>query len=351
MTRFFHILVALVFLGLSIPASAQSNDLQEISKLLRSGLHAQALDRVNQYLVGRPKDAQGRFLKGLILTEQNKTTEAIDILTALTKDFPELPEPYNNLAVLYASQGQYEKARQSLEQSIRTHPAYATAYENLGDVYTKLASQAYYKALQLDSSNTTAQTKLALMRDLVSSGGKPSKPGATRVAEPAKLPTPAPAIIAQAPTNPNVEAKSAAPKVASASDTKSATTIETKPTPQPPSTTPDGSDEIIKTVRSWAQAWSAKDVAKYLAFYAPGFKPPNGEARLAWEAERKRRISAPKSIEVIVDSPKTVVNSNNATITFRQNYRSDTLNVSSMKTLTMTRSNGKWLIQQERSGN
>ena len=69
------------------------------------------MERVNGYLASRPKDARGRFLKGLILTEQNKPNEAIKVFTDLSQDYPELPEPYNNLAVLYASQGQYDKAR------------------------------------------------------------------------------------------------------------------------------------------------------------------------------------------------------------------------------------------------
>ena len=152
-------------------APAVADELQDANQLLRQGQHAQALDKINQYLASKPRDAQGRFLKGLILTEQSKNAEAIDVFTRLTQDYPELPEPYNNLAVLYAAQGQYERARQSLEQSIRTHPSYATAYENLGDVYTKLASQAYDKALQLDSSNSAAKTKLSLVRDLI--GGTP----------------------------------------------------------------------------------------------------------------------------------------------------------------------------------
>ena len=56
--------------------------------------------------------------------------------------------------------------------AIRTHPSYAIAYENLGDVYAKLASQAYDKALQLDNSNSTTQNKLALIRDLITTSGK-----------------------------------------------------------------------------------------------------------------------------------------------------------------------------------
>ena len=107
-----------------------------------------------------------RFNKGLILTEQKKTADAIQIFSSLSEEYPDLPEPYNNLAVLYASQGQYEKAREALEAAIRTHPSYSTAHENLGDIYAKMASQAYGKAFQLDKGNAAAQTKLSLIKDL-----------------------------------------------------------------------------------------------------------------------------------------------------------------------------------------
>src|SRR3954467_11391890 len=90
---------------------ARADDIQDASQLLRSGQHVQALERVNKILAAKPRDAQARFLKGLILTEQGNAKEAIEIFTKLTQDYPELPEPYNNLAVIYASQGQYEKAR------------------------------------------------------------------------------------------------------------------------------------------------------------------------------------------------------------------------------------------------
>src|SRR5436305_7523231 len=148
-------------------ASARADDVEDAQKLLKAGPPQQALERVNRALAANPREPQARFLKGLIFTEQGKQPEAIDIFAKLTQDYPNLPEPYNNLAVIYASQGQYDKARAALEQSIRTHPSYATAYENLGDVYAKLASQAYGKALQLDSSNAGAQNKLSLVRELV----------------------------------------------------------------------------------------------------------------------------------------------------------------------------------------
>src|SRR5215212_3900080 len=180
-------LLVLVF-GLAPYAGswAQTDPLQDANQLFRQGQFDRAMERVNGYLATRPKDARGRFLKGLILTEQNKPNEAIKVFTDLSQDYPELPEPYNNLAVLYASQGQYDKARNALEMAIRTHPSYATAHENLGDIYAKMASQAYDKALQLDRGNQAAQSKLNLIKDLFSQ--RPQSKVAVAKAEP--VPTP-----------------------------------------------------------------------------------------------------------------------------------------------------------------
>ena len=329
-------MATLALVTLTLAAPVRADDLQDANALLRKGQHAQALDKINQYLSSRPRDAQGRFLKGLILTEQNKSGEAIDVFTKLTQDYPELPEPYNNLAVLYAAQGQYEKARQSLEMSIRTHPSYATAYENLGDVYTKLASQAYDKALQLDSSNSAAQTKLALVRDLITGGTgntRPAKPAAAKP-EPQK-----PAAIAAAP-----KAETAP---ASAGTAKPEPAASAKPAAKPAA---PGSEDVIGTVRAWGKAWAAKDVKAYLSYYARDFKTPGGESRAEWEKGRAQRINAPREIEVGIDSPRVTLSGDTATVNFRQTYRSDKLKVASNKTLVLSRSNGKWLIQQERSG-
>src|SRR4030081_601198 len=194
-------LIALCAAALCSALIARGDDLQDASKFLKAGQHSQALERVNKALKAKPRDPQARFLKGIIVTEQGASKEAIEIFTKLTQDYPGLPEPYNNLAVIYASQGQYEKARAALEQSIRTHPSYATAYENLGDVYAKLANQAYDKALQLDSSNAGAQNKLSLVRELV---GGPSQVAAGR--EPAKPPV----VLAQKPATAAPKAPSTA---------------------------------------------------------------------------------------------------------------------------------------------
>jgi tetratricopeptide (TPR) repeat protein len=309
---------ALAALAIALPAHA--DDLQDAARLLKAGQHQQALERVNKVLAGKPKDPQARFLRGLIFTEQGKTKEAIEIFTQLTKDYPELPEPYNNLAVIYAAQGQYDRARAALEQSIRTHPSYATAYENLGDVYAKLASQAYDKALQIDSKNAAAKNKLSLVRELV---GRPAAAPATVVA--------------------------AAPKEPAKEPAKPAAAEKPKPLPEKPAADP--SAEVLKAVNAWAEAWSRKDADAYLAHYGRDFKTPGKESRAEWEKTRRARIGAPKSISVSLDSPKvTMDGADRATVTFRQNYRSDVLKSTSRKTLVLVRADGGWKIVEEKSG-
>lgn len=154
--------------GTFAAAASAADDYQQSSALLKQGQYAQALQHIDHFLANRPKDARGRFLKGVILTEDNRKPEAIRVFTDLTHDYPELPEPYNNLAVIYAGQGDYDKARQLLDRAIDIKPQYATALENLGDVYARMASDAYTRALQTDSANSTTRAKLALIRQLLS---------------------------------------------------------------------------------------------------------------------------------------------------------------------------------------
>lgn len=176
-------------------APARADEMADVSKLAKAGKVVEALNKTNEYLSKHPADPQMRFMKGVLLTEQNKSDEAIAIFTRLTEDYKDLPEPYNNLAVLYAANGQYDKARVALERAIRTNPSYMTAYENLGDVYGKMASQAYDKALALGSNNAPVKSKLTLLRNFSSStGAKVGLPDAT-----ASTPAPAPAAqVAQA---------------------------------------------------------------------------------------------------------------------------------------------------------
>ena len=158
------------FIGLIAIAAALSatvtfaDNYSEVSQLMRAGKLAEAQAKVDHYLAAKPRDPQLRFMKGVIQRDSGQVTDALDTFTRLTEDHPELPEPYNNLAVIFASQGQYEKARSTLETAIKINPSYATAHENLGDIYAKLASQSYCRAQQLDAANTTLPSNLAAIR-------------------------------------------------------------------------------------------------------------------------------------------------------------------------------------------
>ncbi|HET6720688.1 MAG TPA: tetratricopeptide repeat protein [Rhodocyclaceae bacterium] len=367
----FALFLLLPLTAMSTSSSAFAQPLEptiaEAQRLLRQGQAGQALAKINEHLAPRPKDAQGRFVKGLILTEMKRNGEAILIFKKLTEDFPELPEPYNNLAVLYANEKQYEKARQALEAAIRTHPAYAVAHENLGDIYAKLASQAYGKALQIDARNTTAQSKMAMIRDLATPNVVVASKAAAAVNEPVDepvrlaaaepVPPASPVVAAPAPREPvaapatpakpaTATASSPPPVVVAATEVPAAVAVAA---PKKAAAAPAPAEDPAKALKAWADAWSRKDVKAYLAAYAPDFRPPGGQNRKAWENERAGRIRKPGAI--VVEIEKIAVESNNgeqATVKFRQNYRSANLKSSAAKTIVFVRHNGRWLIQQER---
>lgn len=316
---------------LSMPSFA--DDASDAGKLFRAGQITEAMQKIDAALSLRPKDPQMRFLKGLILTDQGKQTEAIAIFLKLTDDYPELPGPYNNLAVLYASDGQYDKARIALEMAIRTNPTYGTAHENIGDVYAKLASQAYDKALQLDSGNSGAKLKLTMVRNLIGNTTGGTNPKLTPQTIPTGVPASKPAQIA--------EKKSEAPPPK----------IEVKQPTKLIAISNSDQEDVIKTVESWAKSWSNKDTNNYLAHYSKEFQTPKGESRKIWANERRARIEGKGRINVKIETLKVKIEGRTATVKFRQIYSSDQLTANSRKTIELAKQDGKWLIIQERTGN
>jgi len=351
------------------PANAAADDLKEISQLANQGQQATALSKVNNYLGDNPKDVQALFIKGVLLAELNKRDDAIKVFTDITTKYPNLPEPYNNLAVLYADQGQYDKARIALETAIKTHPSYATAHENLGDIYARMASEAYDKALQLDNSNARAQNKLSLIKELFSTTGKPimladnSKPTdkpavkdvskpveAIKPAEPAKPIEPVkPAEVAK-PTEPvkPVETKPVEP-IRPVEPTKPA--IAEKPateTNKPVEKDNNEENNVLNAVKNWAKTWSNKNIDQYLASYGENFQTPAGQSRKEWEASRRAIIGKAATINVEIVSPRVSFESTTkAKVSFKQNYRAGTVTKRTSKTLVLQKVRNNWLIQQE----
>jgi tetratricopeptide (TPR) repeat protein len=350
------LLLALVLICADSPAIADS--LADAQRLLKQGLSSQALEKVDTYLAGKPKEAQGQFLKGLILAEMGRPAEAIAVFSKLTEDYPELPEPYNNLAVLYARQKQYDKARTALEMAIRTYPGYATAYENLGDVHANLASQAYDKALQLDPAKKIAQTKLFRLRELISTAGVAAGKQVATIGEAGKIEATRgtdTTLTVGATTTPAARTTDkpaplrAAETLAERSVPKAVDAVAALPrTPAPAS----GAEEaaVNRALQAWAHAWSRKDAKAYLAYYAADFLPPRGMSRKAWEIERMRPMQKPGKLLVEIEDIKVSFADDKATARFKQHYASPYLKSSVGKTMVLVRVRGRWLIQQERVG-
>jgi Flp pilus assembly protein TadD len=160
----FRSLALSVLLAACACGAAQADPAQDIERSWRAGDRAGATQRLQAAIAAEPRDARLRFLQGVLYAESGRQPEAIDIYLRLTQEYPELAEPFNNLAVLYAARGELDKARDALETALRNDPGYATARENLGDVYVRLAEQAYAQA---GARGPELQRKLQLARQLL----------------------------------------------------------------------------------------------------------------------------------------------------------------------------------------
>lgn len=147
------------------PLVPTTTETQDIEKLLRERQYDDALKRLDALLAKSPRNAQARFLRGVVLADTGRTAEAVAAFEAMTQEFPELPEPYNNLAVIHAAAGRYDPARALLLRAIDVAPNYVTAQENLGDLHLAMAADIYAKALKLDPNNAALKAKLQLARD------------------------------------------------------------------------------------------------------------------------------------------------------------------------------------------
>ena len=389
--------------ALSGAAAHAQEEVNEVSRLVEQGKMTQAAKLAESYLRQNPNHLQMRFLQGVIAAEQKQNAQAIKVFTALTRDYPQLPEPYNNLAVLYAAEGQERKASEVLEQAIRTNPSYATAHENLGDLYARMASEAYSRALSIDGERQSVKPKLALITQIFPRQGqavakaaveprdktervasaavpqaveakvvaaksmaaevKPAEPklapAARQAAEPVELPKPQPA-------KPAVDKPAAL--VAEAAKPVAAPAEAPRPVPPPAADKPpvaekhkleqakaaearaSASAEVEAVVKAWAVAWAGQDLKRYFDAYSDKFSPADGASLDKWKEVRRQRIVGKNAISVTLKDMKVSINGNEATARFRQNYAAGALKSTTMKTLRLQREGAQWRITHEGTG-
>jgi len=299
-------IMACFFLLSSLTSFAQDKT-KEIKVLLKNGKYNHAEILINNFNENNLNDPELLFYKGIVETNLGKKNQAIDTFRDLTERFPGLPEPFNNLAVLYAEKAQYRLAKEILEQAIKTNPSYLTAHINLGDIYTKMASEAYNKALEIDKSNNIAITKLSMITQLFN-----YQPNTKNT------------VIDSIKTKPTV-------KVANISKKRL-------------------SQDILNSIENWKTAWENKDMKSYLNSYASNFKYPNKMTKSDWEKYRTSRIISKKIINLSLSNIQLKFSKKRITAIFTQKYSSGNLNQTSNKTLVFIRENDDWLILEETSG-
>nr|VFK42584.1 MAG: Tetratricopeptide repeat-containing protein [Candidatus Kentron sp. SD]VFK48382.1 MAG: Tetratricopeptide repeat-containing protein [Candidatus Kentron sp. SD] len=330
-------LCVFTLMGSVVNAIDNIDDLQSIRELAEAKDYDVAMKQLDAYLEKNPQDPQGRFLKGILFSDQKAFDEAIEVFVSLTEDYPELPEPYNNLAVLYAGRGKYLKARDALLVAIKTHPSYATAHENLGDIYAMMATEAYKKALSLSEGNESAKTKLDMIRDLFPkqivdatniATSEETLDGKIKHSAGKSIMVDTPSGSESSVSSSEQESRTFAPRALSGEEAIKA--------------------EVVGTLEKWAKAWSNKRLEDYIAFYAPTFIPADGRSFSSWKLLRRKRLSSPQFISVEILEPRVVMLGNSKVRAhFKQKYRSDTYQDTVRKKIEMVNMNNSWRFVRE----
>ncbi len=338
--RVFAFLSVLSLSVLSVSNAHASLTANDVNPLLRSGRSDEAISNINEALKTSPKDYNLIFLKAVILAGRNNVVEAQQLFKQLSAEFPDRPEPLNNLAVLLAREGRFDEARSLLDRAMLTDLKYAQIQRNIGDLNAKLASQAYEKALK--KNTTTQSAQLSFLRDLA---GQAILAPVTLAQNTVTEPLPNPVVKGSAAKTP-----------------PSAPTLTEKPiTAEVPAPLKDPKNETVAPARSdrleksvldatqkWARAWSARDVDQYLAYYDKQFSGKE-QSRSVWEGDRRNKILGKKRIQVDVQMPKVSISGARATVSFSQIYRADALNIRSRKTLVWVQQGNSWVIVDERA--
>jgi tetratricopeptide (TPR) repeat protein len=299
--------------------------------------------------VGVPVDLAAALEAGRLQLQADDSAAAEQAFVALIEEFPGYPQPYNNLAVVYASQGNLDRARIALEQALATDESYSTVYRNLGTVYAEMARDSYGRALQLKKG------RQAVSLQLFAADGPLPLPLDKLSSEPVAS-TAADSEVA-AVTAPEQQGEVVQP-VEEAAQTESSEPATPQAAAVPPALQKEVATVVLKPepetaelfLQRWAAAWSAQDVETYLAFYADSFVPSNGRSRQQWEKNRQLRLTRPKTIEISLENFSMVrMRDDKMQLEVTQSYRSDRYADRTRKLFDLQHKGDRWAILRERS--
>jgi len=295
------LLAGLCCSSICMAAQAVVPSINAARSLVQQGDDGAALAQLKQLIAADATQYQAWFLQGMIQTRQQQFHDAIASFQQVIRLQPTLAAPHNNLAVIYNEMGDYRAAVKALEASLALNPNYQTAQENIGDLYVKLAADAYKKALALGNSPRLRQRYehlLSIHQPAAAQSHKTNKTNTTPAAQ-------ASADISAA----------------------------------------------LAVVERWRAAWSKRDPDAYFANYSELFTPAKCFAsRLAWM--NYKRWSMQKRTYIKVDLENMLANkikSDVIRVVFLQHFRSDSFNSNDLKELILKKTQGQWKIIHEAS--
>jgi tetratricopeptide (TPR) repeat protein len=290
----------LLFCVLCFKPAFSASRFQDLQLLIDQNLFAPAVVAGEELLVKHPGNARIQFLTAYAYQMDKQVDQAKKLYQSLIKDYPELPEPRNNLAMIYLDQGDSDKAIQILIDALNTNLAYSTAYKNLGKIYRGIASETYRRAVSDANQPEVAapEIELAVLSKLNS-------------ADKFTIETPS----------------------AESSSLVNTANVQTL---------------LIEQIKNWANAWEQRDIPAYINFYSNDHRP-NFETHKAWVEHRRKRIMRPGDIVVRAsDIEIRAQGENRAIIDFIQTYDSPNYSDRVLKRLGFRRIGSQWKIATER---
>jgi len=304
---------------------SDTSPITAIQALSEQGHTKSAIKKLNQLLKSEPEHYQAWFLLGVNQAEQRQFDAAITSFRQVIALQPSLAEPHNNLAVIYNETGDFRAAVTALEASLALKPNYVTAQENIGDLYVKLAADAYRKVLSRESNPVVQQRYQRLLHvhedvsvDMVPSGQEVNK-AKSMVAKPMDVKARGVADL--------VKAKEKSPVHMSASET------------------------VLAALEVWRLAWSHKDMAAYFAAYSEEFQYDDKYTSLVkWKDYKTWAIAQRSFIKVDVEDVVTEMLAQDVIkLNFLQHFHSDSHNSSNHKELLFRKTSDGWKIIYEAS--
>jgi len=323
--------------------SAQASE--DLSQQARTALAAghvnQATDLLHQQVKKNPRDYQAWFLLGVSQAKVQRYHPAIESFHRVSELRPDLAEPHNNLAVIYNELGDVPAAITELEASLKKHPGYLIAEENIADLYVKMALSYYKKALEKTDEKglKVRYARLLQVRDPAHLGELPAS--STMVAKRSPVKVASQAVAVKKPVR---MAKPAMPTV----DSTAVDVAASDSAKHPPMMV---SLEAVKAaVEAWRQAWQSQKLPDYFSAYADDYIVPSKfKNQSAWEAYKVRVIGHKKFITVTLSDMEVALTKNqgHAQVTFKQAFRSNSYNGDDKKRLTLKKVDGAWKIMVE----